>query len=277
MRPDIDPLLQRLLHESESLLRTFVACSPAPLLERSILGSGLQHLRRCIVAVTTGRIVMIAVHLDLTPRGALSQISWGDVKSFSIGSIRRTLVLQFRNGRRQRFTDLTFADVQALRDMLPPLIGHGPMTAAKERESLCARCLATLRPGSPVCTKCQAPRKSRSHAAKLAWWSAGGGYHYLGFTRMAVLTGLVELCFLAVFVVAAVAAFQRNGLSGAIAFVCLTILFLEWKTIVVAHTASLANETTIDLEQRRPENETLFDIMDDSVRWIYSATRRERT
>jgi hypothetical protein len=119
--------------------------------------------------------------------------------------------------------------------------------------------------------------KSRSHAAKLAWWSAGGGYHYLGFTRMAVLTGLVELCFFAVFVVAAAAAFQRNGLSGAIAFVCLTILFLEWKMIVVAHTASLANETTIDLEQRRPENETLFDIMDDSVRWIYSATRRERT
>ncbi|HEX7421298.1 MAG TPA: hypothetical protein VF505_15520, partial [Thermoanaerobaculia bacterium] len=78
---DADSLLQRVLRPDEQLLRTFISCSPAPFLERTLLGSGLQHLRRAIVAVTNERVILIAVTRDLTPRGAVSQIAWGDVKS----------------------------------------------------------------------------------------------------------------------------------------------------------------------------------------------------
>ena len=270
---DADSLLQRVLRPGEELLRTFIACSPSPFLERTILGSGLQHLRRASVSVTNERIVLIAVNRDLTPRGAISQIALGNVKSVNIGVLRRTVVLIFRNGTRQRFSDLTFSDAQALRDLLPPLAGRGQMTAAKEREPLCAECLKPLRPGVPSCPNCRTPMKRRSHAAKLAWWSAGGGYHYLGFRQMALLAGLIDFCFFAAFLLSAVAAIQPHGLAGATALLCTTILFIEWKATIVAHTASLANETTVDPRRPRNGDDTIFDVIDDALQWL----RREAT
>ena len=265
---DADCILQRVLRPDEQLLRTFIACSPSPFLERTILGSGLQHLRRAIVAVTSERMVLVAVTRDLTPRGAISQIAWGDVKSVRVGVLRRTAVLTFRNGNRQRFSDLTFSDAHALRETLPPLAGQGQVTAAKEREPLCAECLKPLRPGAPSCPNCHTPMRQRSHAAKLAWWSAGGGYHYLGFRQMALLAGLVDFCFFAAFLLSAIAAMQRHGLAGATALLCTTVLFIEWKATIVAHTASLANETTIDVRRPRDGSDTIFDVIDDALQWM---------
>ena len=270
---DADSLLQRVLRPDEQLLRTFVACSPSPFLERTLLGSGLQHLRRAFIAVTNERIVMVAVNRDLTPRGAISQIALGDVKSVRVGLLRRTVVLTFRNGNRQRISDLTFSDAQALRELLPPLAGRGRMTAAKEREPLCAECLKPLRPGVPSCPNCRTPMKRGSHAAKLAWWSAGGGYHYLGFRQMALLAGIVDFCFIAAFLLSGIAAMQRHGLAGATALLCTTVLFIEWKAAIVAHTASLANEMTIDAQRRREGEDTIFDVIDDALQWL----RREVT
>lgn len=265
----------RLLRDGEQLIRTFIASSPTSLLERAILGSGVQHLRRCIVALTTVRIVQIAVNRDLTPRGALSQISWGDVKSFQLASLRRTLTITFRNGNRQRFSDLAFADVQVLRELLPDLVGRGMPTAVKEREALCAACLTSLRPASGECPNCHAPMKRRAHAVRLAWWSAGGGYHYLGFPQMAVLAGMIEIFFFAAFLLALATSFQRHGLIGAIGVLSTTVLFIEWKAMIVAHTASLASEITLDASRRPDGEETLFDVIEDAMRWIYGVSRRD--
>ncbi|GAC1403033.1 MAG: hypothetical protein NVSMB68_16580 [Thermoanaerobaculia bacterium] len=267
-RMDAGPMLQRILREDEPLLRTFVACTPSPLLERSILGSGLQHLRRAIVAVTNERMILIGVHRDLSPRGTVSQISWGDVKSARVGVLRRTVVLRFRNGTRQRFSDLSFEAAGAMRELLPPLVSSGKMTAAKEREPLCAGCLRVLRPGATLCPNCRAPMKRRSHAARLAWWSAGGGYHYLGFRQMALLAGLVDFLFFVAFLLSGIAALQRHGLSGAIALLCTTVLFIEWKAVIVAHTTSLANEITLDVASSRDGSETIFDVIDDALQWM---------
>lgn len=263
--------LDRILRHDERLLRTFVACSPSPLIERALLGSGLEHLRRVIVAVTNERIVLVAVNRDLTPRGAVSQISWGDVKSAKIGPLRRTMLLTFRNGAKQRFSDLSFAAANALRTIVPPLVGHGPMSAAKEREPLCAACLKVLRPAAPSCPNCHMPMKRRDHATGLAWWSAGSGYHYLGFRQMALLAGLTDFVFFAAFMLSGVAATQYHGLTGSIAPLCTTILFIEWKAIIVAHTASLANETTIDI-RTRDQNDTIFDVIEDALQWLRRKT-----
>lgn len=263
---DAHSVLQRVLRHGEQPLRTFVACSPSRFLERTILGSGLQHLRRALIAITNERIVMVAVNRDLTPRGAISQIALGNVQSVRVGLLRRTVVLTFRNGNRQRISDLTFSDAQALRELLPPLAGRGQMTAAKEREPLCAECLKPLRPGVPSCPNCRTPMKRSSHAAKLAWWSAGGGYHYLGFRQMALLAGIIDFCFVAAFLIFGVGAMQRHGLSGSIALLCTTVLFIEWKVAIVAHTASLANEMTIDVRRVRDEaDDTIFDLIDDAL------------
>ncbi|HEX9161154.1 MAG TPA: hypothetical protein VF980_05545 [Thermoanaerobaculia bacterium] len=268
MQPDLEQFLRRVMRDGEHSLRTFVACSPSSVLERAILGSGIQHLRRCIVAITTERLIQIAVHRDLSPRGALSQIWWGDVKSFRVSMIRRTLVLTFRSGRTQRFTDLAFGDAQAIHDLIAPLAGRGQTTVNKGRESLCALCMTQLRPGSPACPNCHAPMRRRGHAIKLAWWSAGGGYHYLGFPHLAVLAGMIEIGFYAVFAFAIVAALQRHGLMGAIVAVCTTVLFVEWKAAVISHTASLANEATLDLRPRHDGDETLVEILEDAMQWM---------
>lgn len=264
---DADALLRRVLHSDERLLRTFVACSPSPLLERTLLGSGLQHLRLAVVAVTNERMILIGVHRDLAPRGAISQISWGDVKAVRVGVLRRTVSVTFRNGKRQRFSDLTFGAAHALRELLPRLAGNGQMTAAKEREPLCFECLRVLRPGATACPNCHSPMRRRSHAARLAWWSAGGGYHYLGYRQMALLAGLVDFVFVAVFLVAGAVALQHHGLGGAITFLCTTILFIEWKAAIVAHTGSLAREMSLDRRPRDGE-ETIFDVIDDALQWL---------
>jgi len=141
------------------------------------------------------------------------------------------------------------------------------MTAAKEREPLCAGCLQPLRPNAPNCPNCHAPMKRRSHATRLAWWSAGGGYHYLGFRQMALLAGLIDFCFFAAFLLSAIEAMQRHGLAGATALLCTTVLFIEWKATIVAHTASLAKETIIDVRRDRDGSDTIFDVIEDALQW----------
>jgi len=155
----VDPTLQRLMRGEEEVRGIVVACSPSPLLERALLGSGVQHLRRCIVVISSQRIVQIAVNRDLTLRDAVSQIAYGDVRQVRFGRLRRTMTLIFRNGQKQRFTDLTFADLQLLQEIIPPLLGHAQPTPAKGREWLCGACLAVLRRGSAVRSDWHAPMK----------------------------------------------------------------------------------------------------------------------
>lgn len=59
---------------------------------------------------------------------------------------------------------------------------------------------------------------------------------------------------------------QKHGLTGAIAMLSTTVLFIEWKVAIVAHTASLANEITIDAKRVRDEaDDTIFDLIDDAL------------
>jgi hypothetical protein len=273
MLADIAPLLDRLRRDGEELLHTFVACSPASLGERIVLGSGVQHLRLGVIAVTTQRLVFIAVTRHLRPRGSVSQIWWGDVKSVRVSTIRRTVVITFRNGRTQRLTDLAFGDASKLATILRDLPGTGLPTSAKEREPLCAACLAPLRPNVTSCANCHMRMKRRGHATKLAWWSAGGGYHYLGFPHMAMLAGMIEIAFLGIFVFALAHAITSHGLAGSIAAICTLIVFIEWKALVVSHTASLANELIVDATPPRDGSETLLEVIDDAMQWIYRPRR----
>ncbi len=239
--------LEDVVRDDETLLRSFICCSPSPLLERTLLGSGVQHLRLAIAGITTKRIILIGINRDQTFRGCVSQIAWGDVKSATIATVRRSMVLTFRNGTKQRFSDLTFADAKELREIVPPLVGQGPMSASKERERLCGACLNVLRPGSASCPNCHAPMKRRDRATRLASWSSPAGYFYLGFTPMALLAGLMDVIFFAAFLLSGYAALQRH-LFGTTALLCVTVLFLEWKALVIAHTTSLANETALDFD-----------------------------
>ncbi|HSP17743.1 MAG TPA: PH domain-containing protein [Thermoanaerobaculia bacterium] len=272
----IDPILSRMLGEREEVLRVFLACSPSPLLERMSLGSGLQHLRRCIVAVTSDRIVLVAVARDLKPRDSVSQISFGDVASFTFHVVRRTMTIHFRRGTKQRFSDLSLTDVQALRDLLPPLIQNRQPTPTKERESLCACCLAVLRRGSQVCPHCHAPMKRRDEAIRLSWWWPGGGYGYLGFPEMATLTAIVESGIAVLFVLAAMAMTGVHRMVAATAIVALTILFLEWKSAVAAHAARLTEETIFDRDAEGDPRPTPADILLAAVRWSLDFLRIRR-
>ena len=254
----VDPILQRLMQGEEQLRGVVVACSPSPLLERTLLGSGAQHLRRCIVAVTTERIVQIAVHRDLTLRDAVSQIFFGDVRSARFGRLRRTMTIVFRNGKKQRFTDMTFADMQELRGMMPLLIGHGQATPAKGRQWLCGSCLAALRRGSPFCPNCHTPMKRRDQAVKLAWWWPGGGYGYLGFPQMATLAAIVES---GLFILLLIALASALRFHNALAVVWLTIIFCQWKAAVAAHAGSLAWETQIDRDTAGRARPTPADLI----------------
>jgi hypothetical protein len=269
----VDSILQRLIQGEEEVRGLVVACSPAPLLERALLGSGVQHLRRCIVAVTTNRIVMIAVNRDLSLRDAVSQISYGDIRSVRFGRVRRTMTLTFRNRKKQRFTDLTFADVDLLRKIVPPLIGRGLPTPAKGREWLCGSCLAILRRGSPFCPNCHAPMKRRDQAVKLAWWWPGGGYGYLGFPEMATLTAIVEAGLVVLFLLAVGSALRFDS---ALAVVWLTIIICHWKAAVAAHAGSLAWETQLDRDtegRSRPTPADLFKTAVSGLRRFMSSRR----
>ncbi|HEY3055888.1 MAG TPA: hypothetical protein VGK31_08160 [Thermoanaerobaculia bacterium] len=248
----VDPILQRLIQGEEEVLGLVVACSPSPLLERALLGSGVQHLRRCTVAVTTDRIVLIAVHRDLTLRDAVSQISYGDVRSVRFGKLRRTMTIIFRNRKKQRFTDLTFADIELLQKIVPPLIGRGLPTPAKGRECLCGSCLAVLRRGSPFCPNCHAPMKRRDQAVKLA-------------------------CLLVLFLIALASAVRFDS---ALAVVWLTIIFCLWKAAVAAHAGSLAWETQLDRDTEGRSRPTPADLIRTAMnvlrRLPWSAAARRR-
>ncbi|HEV8658710.1 MAG TPA: hypothetical protein VGS96_08775 [Thermoanaerobaculia bacterium] len=273
----VDPILQRLIQGEEEVRGLVVACSPSPLLERALLGSGVQHLRRCIVAVTSHRIVQIAVNRDLTLRDAVSQILYGDVRSVRFGRLRRTMTVIFRNGRKQRFTDLTFADIELLREIVPPLIGSSHPTPAKGREWLCGSCLAVLRRGSPFCPNCHTPMKRRDQAVKLAWWWPGGGYGYLGFPEMATLTAIVEAGLVVLFLIALASAMRFDS---ALAVVWLTIIFCHWKAAVAAHAGSLAWETQLDRDTEGRSRPTPADLVKTAVstlrRLPWSAAARRR-
>lgn len=246
LRDVADPFLSRMLRDHEEVVHVFLACSPAGPVERILLGSGLEHVRRCVVVLTSSRIIQIAVTRALELRDAISQIAWGDIASSSTNALLRTMTVRFRGGGVQRFSGIARADLHALRSLLPALAGIGHPTAAKGRETLCPCCLASLRRGSQVCPSCRSAMKRRDKAVRLSWTWPGGGYAYLGFPQMATLAAIVESGLVILFFLSVAAAIRPGGFLAAVAVVCITIAAVEWKAAVASHTASLSEETYLD-------------------------------
>ena len=203
----LSPALSPLLEPGERVLLAAPACSPAGVIEQLTTGWVIYYLKRCVLVLTDRRIVQVMTKPNLTSRGSLAEIRYGDVVESKVSVLLgRKLTFRYRDQRSESFTQLEPASVKKLKVLLPTLTAHGAASAgAGGRQHLCPRCATRLPSGVYRCPTCFLEFKTPEAALKYSVLFPGGGYFYTGHPVLGILDALAETFLIVALVIGLVA------------------------------------------------------------------------
>jgi len=200
-------VLLRLLEPQETVLYVTRAIAPLSALEQLTLGWYANAMHSIVFVVTNRRLLRMRVRGKAFGgwtwiRGVMA-VRWGDVAEAKVkGWLSRTLILKYRNGRKERYWRLTSQGAKKLKLLLPALLstGTGETTAAQGMVPLCPDCSQQLQPRVYECGGCRLPFKDEKTLLWRNYLLPGGGYLYTGWGVPGVLHAIVD-CFLIVDIV----------------------------------------------------------------------------
>lgn len=191
-------LLRQFLEPDESIVLAVRGRSPVSTLEAISTGWVIYYARRCVLVVTSKRILHIPVRVNLSPRKSIAEARYGDIATLKFRAfLGRALALTYKSGKRETFSAIPSAEFKKLKMVLNAPPSEGPVTEAGERRHLCPKCMSPLRKDTYECPTCRLEFKSRGQAVRRALLVPGGGWFYTGYPMLGVLYGLIEVLLLA--------------------------------------------------------------------------------
>ncbi len=233
------PALSRFLRPDEQALMLATGCSPMSLGEQLFSGSMIMYLKRAMLVVTDKRILHIPTNYNYTYCNRIAEICYGDCTAIELKG--RTLHVQYREGRKEKFPYIAGADRARLKALFRKLPLEGQASATAHRTHLCPRCLQALQEENYTCASCRLEFKSPAEGRKVALLWPGGGYFFTGHPVLGTLDAIAE----AVLVIAVVTAVADTldgiplMMSGLPFFAA---ALLAEKAISVLHTNHLLKE-----------------------------------
>ncbi len=205
----------------------------------------IVYIKRCLLVVTTSRILHLPAKSDFSTRQSVAEISLGDIVQAKVSSfLGRALTLKYRNGKTEKFVYVDGKVVRKLKQILPGLTGKGEQSTTGGRRHICPRCAQPLEPRHYACRQCFLEFKDRSRAIKYSILYPGGGYFYTGHPVLGILDALAEafltlLVLVNLLVVVSGATGKDEAVAGLAAF--LVILVIE-KLITIYHASHYVDE-----------------------------------
>ena len=190
--------LKPFLLSGERILRITPARSPIHWREQLVTGGLFLNLERAFLVFTSYRILHIPTGSDFGYRQCIAQVRYRDIRSIRLGW--QGLVMDYKNGRCERFGGIPRRERKKIRQLLPVLPLVKQVLQPVGRRHLCPRCTAVLSERTMRCRRCALPFKSRPMAALMALLFPGGGYFYLRLFFPAVVFSLLEVLVLAALV-----------------------------------------------------------------------------
>jgi len=203
----LQEILPRLLDPQETVLYVTRATAPLSTMEQLTLGWYGYVMYAVVLVLTNRRMLRMRVRGKSFGgwtwiRGVMA-VSWGEVAEAKVkGWLSRTLLLKYRNGKKERYWRLSSQAAKKMKLLLPALqaAGAGKTTAAQGIVSLCPDCCQVLQPRVYECGQCRLPFKDERTLLWRNYLLPGGGYLYTGWGVPGVLHAIVD-CFIVVDIV----------------------------------------------------------------------------
>jgi hypothetical protein len=230
-------MLKQFLEPDETIVLAVRGRSPISTFEAISTGWVIYYARRCVLVVTSRRILHIPTRANFRPKKSIAEVQYGDIAALKFRTfLGRALALAYKSGKRETFSAIPSAEFKKLTMVLDARPREGPASEAGERRHLCPKCMSPLRKDTYECPTCRLEFKSRRQAVRRALFVPGGGWFYTGDPMLGVLYGLIELLLLAeillaVGVIAAGVGDEENVVQLVVAAL---VLALE-KSLAVLH------------------------------------------
>jgi hypothetical protein len=190
-------VLKQFLEPDEIILLAVRGRSPVSTLETLSTGWTIYYARRCVLVVTSKRILHIPTRANFRPKRSIAEVRYGDIAMLTFPTfLSRALALKYKSGKRERFSAIPSGEFKKLKVVLDALPKEGPTSEAGERRHLCPKCMSPLRKDTYACPTCRLEFKSRRQAVRRALLLPGGGWFYTGYPMLGVLYALIEVLLL---------------------------------------------------------------------------------
>ncbi len=193
--------LKPFLEEGEEILLITTGCSPVTLNERFWTGLNVFQLKCSLLIFTDRRVFHVPTTKHHRYKNSIAHFYYADCVSIGIKGL--TLIVRYRNGRKEKFHHIAVREEKRLKALLKSISLEGNAGPTQGRNHLCPRCTKELDEVSFFCEKCGLEFKDKARAREISILYPGGGYFYtrhpfLGIADAAteiILLGLIILSF----------------------------------------------------------------------------------
>jgi len=230
------PFIKRFLRPDERVLLLTTACSPFSTLEQLTTGWTILYLKRCLLVVTSERILQVLTDTGFAYRDSIAEMRFADCEwmKLSFGALK----VRYHDGKQERFLYIPRSERKKLKAILDSKT-FTATGASAGRTHLCPRCTKLLQPDVFTCGSCRLEFKSRADGQRIALIYPGGGYFYTGHWFLGIGDAIVELLLITLLIVALLDLDSEGGPEAAI---FLGGLLAIEKAISVYHTNHFIKE-----------------------------------
>ena len=220
--------LKDFLLTGERVLRITSARSPVRWPEHLLTAGFFLGLERSFLVFTTYRMLHIPTASNYGYRHSIAQVRYRDIRCIRLR--RQTLIVDYKNGRAERFGAIAWRERKKIRQLLPALPLVKEVFQPVGRRHLCPRCKTVLSERFMRCRRCDLAFKSKPVAGLMAVLFPGGAYFYARQFYPATLFCLLEAGLVAL--LGAVAALRQPLEMDRT--LCLLGLALAWAAVKAA-------------------------------------------
>lgn len=218
--------LKSFLLRGERLLRITAARSPCCWYEQLFTAGFFLGIERAFLVFTSFRILHIPTDSAYRYRQSIAQIRYQDIRRIRMRA--RSLVIDYKNGRQERFGGIVLRERRKIRQILPALPLEKAVRQEVGRRHLCPRCKVVLSERLRRCRRCDLAFKSKKMAAVMTFLFPGGGYFYTRQYYPAAVFFTLEVLLMALLTAAGASLIPLGGDRGlALAGIALLLAALK--------------------------------------------------
>lgn len=183
--------LNPFLSEDEKIALVTTACSPMSFFEKTSMSVWIVYIKRCLFVFTNKRIFHIPTKMNYSYRNSIAQILYADCQSIAVKE--RTLIVEYRNGKKEKFYYLGDKEKKKIKQLLKTVPLQGQQSVAQTRIHLCPRCTEELVEDVYACPNCDLRFKRKTECRRISIIFPGGGYFYTVHPILGLINGLGEV------------------------------------------------------------------------------------
>jgi hypothetical protein len=231
--------LKPFLEEGEEIFLITTGCSPVTFSERFWTGLNVFQLKCSLLVFTNRRVFHVPTTKHHFYRNSIAHFYYADCISIGIKGL--TLIVRYKNGRKEKFHHIAVREEKRLKVLLKSISLEGTAGPTQGRIHLCPRCTKELDEARFVCENCGLEFKDKARARKISILFPGAGYFYARHPFLGLADAAIEMILLGMFILSLIGGLKGIKYSELGLYIFPFALLFE-KALTVYHSNNLINE-----------------------------------